>query len=186
MGPEPWVAAGSLATCHASVDRRPLRTIPGPGQDAPMPSRIVTSVHRPKRPPPKRKATALQVPAIVQKAKSGNDARQREAEHLPTAEKKPAIVTGAEAGAVCRCARHDVGGALAARRGGGRTVGRLGAQGDQQGLAVTRSDRRQFPLYQLHTNGCSGGTVRVICRLNVAFGKSALPRHFAPLPRWSR
>jgi hypothetical protein len=54
-----------------------------------MPSRIVTSVHRPKRPPPKRKATALQVPAIVRKAKSGNDTGQRKAEQLPTAEKKP-------------------------------------------------------------------------------------------------
>jgi hypothetical protein len=38
------------------------------------------------------------VPAIVQKAKSGNDARQREAEHLPTAEKKPAIVTARRRG----------------------------------------------------------------------------------------
>jgi hypothetical protein len=62
------------------------------------PTRIVTCVHRPKRPPPKRKATALQAPAIVRKAKSGNDTRQREAEHLPAAEKKPAIVTARRRG----------------------------------------------------------------------------------------
>ena len=57
-----------------------------------MPSRIVTSVHRPKRPPRKRKAIPLHGPAIVRKAKSGNDTRP-EAERLPTAGEKPASVT---------------------------------------------------------------------------------------------
>ena len=42
------------------------------GQDAPVP-RIVTYVHRPKRPPRKRNAVALNVPAIVRK-RAGGDA----------------------------------------------------------------------------------------------------------------
>ena len=54
-------------------------------------TRIVTTAYRSKRPPRKRKAVALQGPAIVRKAKPGNDTLP-EAEHLPTAEKKPAIV----------------------------------------------------------------------------------------------
>lgn len=57
-----------------------------------MPSRIVTYVHGPKRPPRKRQAVTLAGPAIVRKAKSGDDTRP-ESEHLPTAGGKPAIVT---------------------------------------------------------------------------------------------
>ena len=37
-----------------------------------MPSRIVTYVHRPKRPPRKRKAVALKVPAVVAARSAGN------------------------------------------------------------------------------------------------------------------
>jgi hypothetical protein len=55
-------------------------------------TRIVTTAYRYKPPPKKRKAVALQGPAIVRKAKPSSDTRP-EAEHLPTAEKKPAIVT---------------------------------------------------------------------------------------------
>lgn len=55
-------------------------------------ARIVTHAYRPQRPPRKRKAVAITGPAIVRKAKSGNDSRP-EAEHLPIAENKPTIVT---------------------------------------------------------------------------------------------
>ena len=46
-----------------------------------MPARIVTHVHRPKRPPRKRKATALAVPVIVTKA-----IRRKPAETPPVAD----------------------------------------------------------------------------------------------------
>jgi hypothetical protein len=47
---------------------RSLKKVRGLGKDCTMPSRIVTHVHRPKRPPRKRKAVAIMGPAIVTKA----------------------------------------------------------------------------------------------------------------------
>ena len=58
-----------------------------------MPSRIVTSTYRYKRPPQKRKAVALEVPAIVR------GSRKREVSHaaiLPEPandDRKPVIIT---------------------------------------------------------------------------------------------
>ena len=53
--------------------------------------RIVTTTYRYKPPPQKREALATAGPAVVRKAKPGNDTGP-EAEHLPTAGKRPTIV----------------------------------------------------------------------------------------------
>ena len=61
-----------------------------------MPSRIVTTVHRPKRPPQKRKAVALAVPAIVTKAGNRKPTRPAEPQTAPANDdRRPAIVTAA-------------------------------------------------------------------------------------------
>ena len=54
--------------------------------------RIVTTTNRYKPPPQKREALAIAGPAVVRNAKPGNDTGP-EAEHLPSAGKKPTIVT---------------------------------------------------------------------------------------------
>ena len=70
-----------------------------------MPSRIVTSTYRYKRPPRKRKAVPLEGPAVVTSrskaapavvervAKPGNDNRPEPPTPLPTDGKKSAVVT---------------------------------------------------------------------------------------------
>jgi hypothetical protein len=59
---------------------------------SPKASKIITYVHRPKRPPRKRKSVALAGPAIVRKAKPGNDTRPPEASVFPPLGEKPTIV----------------------------------------------------------------------------------------------
>src|SRR5690349_18051733 len=49
-----------------------------------MPTRIVTYVHRPKRPPRKRKTTALAAPAVVRKRSRNDAAPPRPADNHPT------------------------------------------------------------------------------------------------------
>jgi hypothetical protein len=98
--------------------------------------RSVTTTYRYKPPPQKRQALATAGPAVVRKAKPGNDTRP-EAEHLPTAGKRPTIVATRRRGKrKCRRARHDAGGAPAARRCGRRTVPRTGAPCDRIGIDV--------------------------------------------------
>ena len=49
-----------------------------------MPTRFVTYAHRPKRPPRKRKAAVLEVPAVVRKRSRSDAALPRPAEDHPT------------------------------------------------------------------------------------------------------
>jgi hypothetical protein len=61
-------------------------------------TRIVTYAHRYKR-PPRKKAVALQVPAVVRRVKAGNDNRPDPEPALhPDDGKQPAIVTAKKPG----------------------------------------------------------------------------------------
>jgi hypothetical protein len=92
-------------------------------------TRIVTTHYRYKRPPRKKQALALDVPAIVMpKTKPKLPTR---VDTTPTSA-SPAIVTKGAREAVCRRARHDARGAPASRRCRRRPVARTGAPGDQQ------------------------------------------------------
>ena len=85
----PRVAGGTQPTRRIRLvigGARSSRLIPEP------PSRIVTTVYRPKRPPRKKKAAALDLPAIVRAAVLPNAAK-RPPPQPASADRKPAIAT---------------------------------------------------------------------------------------------
>ena len=98
-------------------------------------TRIVTSTYRYKRPPRKRKAVPLEGPAIVRKGAAPQQASAPSRRRQPTmTASRRSSPRGGRGRDHRRRARHDAGGAPAARRCRRRAVPRDRAPGHRQGL----------------------------------------------------